>query len=124
MKKPLAFLLFAFCFVAVVAQDSLKYKLADYYHDSASSAFNLEEYDTACKYTKLHLDLELSFDAPRQVQMIESYIINAFCEFKAGRYKQSIEVYNEGLKWVDRISGSRLRSQGFGFRALAFILGT
>lgn len=122
MKKPLAFLLFAFCFVAAVAQDSLKYKLADYYHDSASSAFNLEEYDTACKYTKLHLDLELSFDAPRQVQMIESYIINAFCEFKAGRYKQSIEVYNEGLKWVDNAGSAAFAKSFFQFIDLCYTM--
>lgn len=122
MKKSLAFLLFAFCFVAALAQDSLKYKLADFYHDSASSAFNLEEYDTACKYTNLHLELELSFDAPRQVQMIESYITKAFCEFRAGRYKQSIEVYNEGLKWVDNAGSAAFASSFFQFIDLCYMM--
>ena len=122
MKKPLAFLLFAFCFVAAVAQDSLKYKLADFYHDSASSAFNLEEYDTACKYANLHLELELSFDAPRQVPMIESYITKAFCEFRAGRYKQSIEVYNEGLNWVDNAGSAAFASSFFQFIDLCYMM--
>ncbi len=104
------------------AQDSLRYKQANYYHDSAQSAFQLKNYDTACKYANLHLDLELSFNLPRQVPVVESYITKAFCEFRAGRYRNSIEVYNKGLKWVDKNASAAFSNSFFKFIDICYIL--
>lgn len=121
MKKYIAILLLVMGFVfATKAQDSLKYKLADFYHDSAQSAFTLESYDTACKYTRLHLDLELSFENPRRIPVLESYITAAFCEFKDGRYKNAIVVYNKALGWMDKAGSPAFANSFFDFIDLCY----
>ncbi len=122
MRKFLILFLFVSAFTIISAQDSLKYKQADFLHDSAQSAFKLKNYDTACKYANLHLDLELSFESPRRIEIVESYITKAFCEFRAGKYRNSIEVYNEGLNWINEASSAGFSKSFFGFIDLCYMM--
>lgn len=115
MKKSLALILFSLCFLAMRAQDSLRYKHADYYYENALDAFDRKSYDTACAFANLHLDEESRFIAPRQDKMIGSYIIKAFCVFREGQYKQAIETYNEGLKWIDKAGSAEFADAFFDF---------
>lgn len=120
MKKIAVLLIFAGCFFAAAAQDSLKYQLADYYHDKGNEFFDAKEYDSACKYSNLHLDIELTFDKPRGNKIILDYIHLALCEFLEGRYKSSIEIYNQSLKWMTNEGSAEFASSFFDFIDLCY----
>lgn len=122
MKKFVVLLLFSLSFLAIKAQDSLRYETADYYYESSLDAFDRESYDTACAFATLHLNEESEFDAPRQDKMISSYIIKAFCVFREGRYKQAIETYNEGLKWLDKAGSADFANSFFTFVDLCYTM--
>ncbi|HYG15909.1 MAG TPA: hypothetical protein VEC12_09160, partial [Bacteroidia bacterium] len=120
MKKIAVLLIFAGCFFAAAAQDSLKYQLADYYHDKGNEFFDAKEYDSSCKYSNLHLDVELSFDNPRGDKIILDYIHLALCEFLEGRYKSSIEIYNQALKWMNNEGSAEFANSFFDFIDLCY----
>ncbi|MGV3598634.1 MAG: tetratricopeptide repeat protein [Bacteroidota bacterium] len=122
MRKLLFILFFSACFVIANAQDSLKYPLADKYYQLSEQAFSDEIYDTACKYADLHLEVELGFNAPRSSKVLVSYITKAFCEFRQGNYKQSIEVYNKGIKWMDKNGSAKFAKSFFDFIDLCYTM--
>jgi hypothetical protein len=65
MKKIVSLLVFCSCFFVAQAQDSAHYPLANKYRAMAQKAFDEGSYDTACRYARLHLDIELALDSPR-----------------------------------------------------------
>lgn len=111
MKKIILLLALLYAGISQ-AQDSLKYPLADTYYKKSNEAFDAENYDTACKYSQLHLGIELALDSPRNKKVIDAYILQAFCEFREQRYRTAIEVYNKALKWMNN-SGSAKFAQSF-----------
>lgn len=122
MRRLLTIFLFVTAFTALNAQDSLRYKEANFYSDSAQAALTLKNYDTACKYASLHLGLELSFKKPREARVMASYIVQALCEFREGRYKNAIEKYNGGLKWIDKNNSASFSKAFFQFVDLCYMM--
>lgn len=122
MRRILTILFFVTAFTTLNAQDSLRYKEANFYSDSAAAALTLNNYDTACKYASLHLALELGFEAPRSARVMRSYILQALCEFRSGQYKSSIEKYNAGLNWVDKFSSASFSKAFFKLIDLSYMM--
>lgn len=122
MKRLLPLFLLVSILTTLSAQDSLRYKEANFYSDSAQAALNLKNYDTACKYSALHLNLELSFKNPREARVMASYIVQALCEFRQAKYKEAIERYNEGLKWISKNNSASFSKSFFQFVDLCYMM--
>lgn len=120
MKKLISVFVLVFCLFPAFSQDSVKYKLADYYQQKTSDWFDAKNYDSSCAYANLHIDLESSFQSPRPDKMVLAYINLAFCEFRKGEYKQAIEVYNNALKWVQTSESEEFAKSFFGFMDLCY----